>query len=63
MTNEITPEEIRKRVAKEEKRITAGYKRKAKNAVLGATGLGFINPKKYIRELIADDEDFDDTEV
>ena len=62
-TEEITEEEYRQRVAKEETRITAGYKRKASSIALGATGLGFLNPKKFIRELIADDEDFDDTEV
>ena len=62
-TEEITEEEYRQRVAKEEIRITAGYKRKASSIALGATGLGFLNPKKFIRELIADDEDFDDTEV
>ena len=62
-TEEITEEEYRQRVAKEETRITAGYKRKASSMALGATGLGFLNPKKFIRELIADDEDFDDTEV
>ena len=63
MTDEINPEEIRERVAIEETRITAGYKRKAKNMALGATGLGFLNPKRFIKDLIADDEDFDDTEV
>ena len=62
-TEEITEEEYRQRVAKEETKITAGYKRKASSMALGATGLGFLNPKKFIRELIADDEDFDDTEI
>ncbi|MDA8892507.1 hypothetical protein N9I86_02225 [Hyphomicrobiales bacterium] len=62
-TDEITEEDYRQRVAIEETRITAGYKRKAGSMALGATGLGFLNPKRFIKDLIADDEDFDDTEV